>query len=122
MGRTLWLDPSFWPRDEAERQLLLCGVDRAMESIPGQVIARIQEFAQAVGPVAFQGLMASFKPGVVEKLNALGSHFSPPPSPVQPNAGSLAAAASSPPPSPLPQPAMAMPAASAGPVAGGFAL
>jgi len=120
LKRTLWLDTCFYPRDEKERVLVLCGVDRMAEAVPGNVMARLKEFANIVGHEPFGGLVGSLKPEIGTKLTALGSQFSSQQSPMNSpipggshNWGPQAHIGSTPPISPLPAPALAVPQATA---------
>jgi len=103
LKRTLWLESSFFPKDEAERKGLLCSVDDQANAIPGQVMQRIQEFAQAIGEQAMQGVLAAgnnAKTG--EQLKKLGAIFA---------SGGAAAGFGASPVSPLPTPTVPPPTA-----------
>jgi len=105
LKRTLWQEASYYPKDERERQLLLCGVAEVADSIPGQVMNRLKEFANAVGQPAFEGLVAAQKPTIAEKLGQLFNQYNAAQSPTQsplPSPGLLTNL----PASPLPAPAI----------------
>jgi len=114
LKRTLWLDPAFYPRDERERTLMLCGVDQEAEGIPLRVMTRLKELANIVGHEPFGGLVASLKPEIGTKLKDLGNHFAGQQSPLSsPIPGATHGwgpqmGGSTPPVSPLPGPALGL--------------